>query len=65
MKKVDSDDLYYESDDVDSELADWVRSLTFRNNPEHRRFRFIDEERPARTKRNRRQHRPDEFEIYQ
>ena len=64
MKKFDFDDIESELDDVDSELADMVRSLTFRNRPGNRRYRFSDEERPAKRKRNHRLPRHDELDNY-
>ena len=64
MKKFNFDDIGYELDDVDSELAEMVRSLTFRNRPGNKRYRFSDDERPAKRKRKHRQTRHDELDNY-
>ena len=61
MKKVDFDIFDEELDDIDSDLAEMVRSLTFRNRPTYRNFRFTDEEHQhVRQKRNHRQKRHDD-----
>ena len=64
MKKTDFDNFDYDYEDIDSELADMVKSLRFRNDPKYRRFRFANDDYQAKRKRNHRQPRQNESEFY-
>ncbi len=49
-------DFGFDLDDIDYEFNDMIKSLTFRNRPDRKEFRFIDDELPQKRKRN--HHRP-------
>lgn len=60
----DLNDIYYDLDDIDSELGDMIKSLNFRNRQDRKGFRIYDDELPTRSKRNYRNSRTDDIEIY-
>ena len=63
MKKIDFDNFEYDLEDVDTDIADMVRSLSFRKRPTNNRYRFIDDERPAKRKKSHRQARHPDQDI--
>lgn len=64
MKKQYFGDFDYDLDDVDSELNDMIKSLTFRNRPERKGFRVIDDELPHKRKRNHHRPRTQNIELF-
>ena len=64
MNKQYFDESDYDLDDIDSDLADMIKSLTFRNRPDRKAFCFYDDDIPHRTKRNHHRPRSQDNEIF-
>lgn len=58
------DEIDFDLDDIDSELEGMIKSLSFRNRPDRKSFRLLDDELPPKHKRNHHRSRTQDIEVF-